>query len=186
MSPLRVLEGELGDIFWDLPPWITYAPGYDLGCTIYIANHTDEEREYALISALYRDERLLSEEALPVYGHTWFKVEPGDFVRIYGALRFDETDADLFVGLVERESNLPTDSVSTRLVAPAAAGALPPTWPGAPGAPGADWSSMLGMMMPIMMMGMLAMAIARPKEEKVVVAAPPSEERRLLPPGRRE
>ena len=194
MSPpqLRVMAGEMGDIFWDLPPWIIYAPGYDLGCTIYVANHTDEEKEYALMGALYRNGALLSEEALPVYGYTWFKVAAGDFIRIYGALRFDETDADLFVGLIERESNVATDSVSTRLVAPAAAGALPPSWPGAPGTVGADWSAMLWMMMPVMMMAMMV-AIARPGKEKVVVVTtpeeareilPPEEARRLLPPGR--
>jgi hypothetical protein len=180
MSPpeLRVMAGELGDIFWDLPSWITYSPGFDLGCTIYVANHTEEEKEYALMGRLIRDDTLISEEALPVYGYAWFKVTPGDFIRLYGALRFDETDVDLTVSLIERETEQVADSVSTRLVAPAAAGALPPTWPGAPGAPGAgfDWSSML---MPVVMtalMGMVVVSAVRPAKEKEEVRLPPGRE----------
>ena len=194
MSPFGVMAGELGDIFWDLPPWIAYEPGFDLGCTVYVANHTGEEKEYALIGRLYRNEALLSEEAMVVYGHAWFTVAPGDFIRIFWALRFDETHAVLVVSLVDRETEDATDSVSTWLVSPAAAGALPPPWPGAPGAP-ADWSSMLWMMLPIMMMARMGMAIARPEKERIVVVATPEEARRLLqpeearkllPPGRRE
>ena len=33
MSPqITVMAGQLGDIFWDLPPWLIYTPGYDIGC----------------------------------------------------------------------------------------------------------------------------------------------------------
>ena len=183
---LSVMAGELGDIFWDLPSWITYYPGFDLGCTIYVANHTDNEKEYALMARLTRDTTVVSEEALPVYGQTWFKVDPGDFIRLYGAFRFDESDADLTVSLIERDTEQATDSVSTRLVAPAEA-ALPPGWP--PGVPApTDW---MGMLMPVMMMamlGMVAVAGFRPKEEKKEEVVPPvREERRLLlPPGRGE
>jgi len=191
MSPPQIkgMAGELGHIFWDLPPWIAYVAGFDMGCTIYVANNTDAEKEYAMIGRLYRNETLLSEQAILVYDHTWFKVEPGDFIRLYGALRFDETDAILEVSLVERETEVAADTVSTWLVSPTAA-AWPP-WPGAPGSP--DWSSLLWMMMPIMMMGMMAAAIARPEKEKIVVVTspeeirkllPPEEARKLLPPGR--
>jgi len=184
---LRAMAGELGDIFWDLPPWITYSPGFDLGCTIYVANATDSEKEYALMGKLSRNTTLISEESLPVYGYAWFKVAPGDFVRLHGALRFEETDADLTVSLVERESEQVTDSVSTRLVTPTA-GALPPAWPGVPGVPGFDWGSLLSMFMPVMMMGVMGMVIvsavkpAKEKEEGLAV----KEERKLLPPGREE
>jgi hypothetical protein len=185
MAPqITVMAGELGDIFWDLGSYIVYYPGFDIGCTVYVANHTDSEREYALMARLSRNAALIGEEALPVYGQTWFKVDPGDFIRLYGAFRFDETDADLIVSLIERETEQVTDSVSTRLVAPTAAGALPPAWPGAPGATTVDWASML---MPVMMMGMFGMVAVsafRPKEEKKEEAPVPREERRLLPPGR--
>ena len=187
MTPqITVMGGELGDIFWDLPPWITYEPGYDLGCSIYVANPADTEKEYALMARLSQDSTVISEEALPVFGYTWFKVDPGDFIRLHGALRFDETEVDLIVLLIERETEQVADSVSTRLVSPAAA-ALPPTWPGTPGAPGAgfDWSSLLSMMFPVMMLGMMV-PIFKPREEKKEVAPPVGEERKLLPPGREE
>jgi hypothetical protein len=192
MSPpqLTVMGGKLGDIFWDLSPWIVYAAGFDLGCRIYVANPTDTEKEYALMARLSSNETLISEEALPVFGYTWFKVAPGDFVRLQGALRFEESDADLTVLLVERETQQPTDSVATTLVAPTAAGAaaLPPAWPGAPGTTGFDWSSVLMMMMPVMMLGMIAPALVpreeKKEEEKQLVT--PAPERKLLPPGREE
>jgi len=184
---ITVMAGELGDVFWDLAPWMYYTPGYDVGCSIYVANPAEEEKEYALMARLSSNETVISEEALPVFGQTWFKVAPGDFVRLHGAFRFDETNVDLTVLLIERETEQVTDSVSTRLVAPTTAGALPPAWPGAPGTTAVDWSSML---MPVMMMAMLGMVIVpafRPREEKKEVGPPPpEEERRLLPPGRRE
>jgi len=187
MSPQStVMAGELGDIFWDLPPWLIYTPGFDIGCSIYVANHTDTEKEYALMARLTRDTTVISEEALPVFGYTWFKVEPNDFIRLYGALRFAESDCDLTILLIERETEEITDSVTTRLVAPTAAGALPPAWPGAPGGTGTDWASML---MPVMMMGMLGIVTVsalKPEEKKEEVALPVREERKLLPPGRKE
>jgi len=103
-TPISVMGGELGDIFWDLAPWITYEPGYDLGCSIYVANPSDAEKEYALMARLSRDTVVISEEVLPVFGYSWFKVAPGDFIRIRGALRFDESDSDLAVLLIERET----------------------------------------------------------------------------------
>ena len=42
------LSGTLGDIFWDLAPAIVYSSGSELGTTIYVANPTDEAKEYAL------------------------------------------------------------------------------------------------------------------------------------------
>ena len=189
MTPqVGVMSGSLGDIFWDLPPWITYAPGFDLGCSIYVANPTALEKEYALMARLYRGETLVSEESLPVFGYAWFKVAPGDFVRLRGALRFNESDADVSVLLVERETEEVTDSAVTRLVAPQGASALPPSWPGTPGTSetSSDWSSLLFMMLPVMMLGMVATAV-RPREEKSQKEIrTPSEERKLLPQGRKE
>ena len=187
MSPspqLTVMAGELGDIFWDLAPWIVYVPGFDLGCNIYVANPTENEKEYALIGRLTRNETLISEESLPVFGYAWFKVEPGDFLILRGALRFDETDADLTVELIERETETAIDSVSTSLVA-ATIAALPPGWP--PGVPApTDW---MGMLLPVMMMAMFGMVMVsafRPKEKREEMVSPVREERKLLPPGRRE
>lgn len=188
MSPeITVMGGELGNIFWDLPPWIVYAAGYDLGCTIYVANPTDTEKEYTLMSCLTSNETIISEEAVKVFGYAWFKVNPKDFIRLRGALRSDDTDVILSVVLIERETEQIADSVSTSLVAPAVS-ALPPTWPGLPSEPGVtgfDWSSMLTMIFPIVMLGVVASAVkpAKEKEELIPTAA---EERKLLPPGRDE
>lgn len=187
---ITIMAGSLGDIFWDLAPWIVYSPGFDLGCRIYVANPTESEKEYALMARLSSDEILISEEALPVFGYTWFKVAPGDFVSLHGALRFEESDADLFVLLVERETQQSTDSIATRLVAPTAAASsvLPPTWPGAPGTTSFDWSSVFMMMLPVMMFGMLVPVLV-PKEEKKEEKerlVTPVRERKLLPPGREE
>mgnify|MGYP001053536877 CR=1 FL=1 len=178
---ITVMAGKLGDIFWDLPPWIAYIPDFDLGCSIYVANPSDEEKEYALMARLSRDATVISEEALPVFGYTWFKVAPEDFIRLHGALRFNESNAELAVLLVEKDTEEIADSVSTRLVTPT----LPPTWPGIPGASGFDWSSLLGMIMPIMAMGIMGIAIvsaAKPRGKREVI--PSAEERKMLPSGR--
>lgn len=178
MSPeITVMGGELGNIFWDLPPWIVYAPGYDLGCTIYVANPTDTEKEYTLMSRLSSNEAVISEEAVKVFGFAWFKVDPKDFIRLRGALRADETDVILSVLLVERETEQVADSVATSLVAPAVS-TLPPTWPGAPGTTAFDWSSLLLMIVPFMILGTIAPALASSEKKK--------EEKKLLPLGRGE
>lgn len=156
----NVMAGSLGDIFWDLAPWIVYSAGLDIGCNIYVANPTDTTKEYALMARLSRDTTLLSEEALPVYGYTWFQVEPGDFAVLKGALRFAESNASLTVSLIERETGETIDSVITSLVAPSTdTSALPPSWPGTPGTGGTDWSSMLSGMMPMLMFFMLGVVM---------------------------
>jgi hypothetical protein len=183
---VTVMAGRLGDIFWDLAPWMVYSPGFDIGCNIYVANPSDTAKEYALMARLSRDTTKISEEALPVFGYTWFTVEPHDFVVLKGALRFNESNADLTVSLIERESEEVTDSVATRLIAPTTS-ALPPAWPGTTTTITTDWSSMLGMMMPLLMMGMFGMVMVsafKPKEEKEQLAPPIREEKKLLPPGR--
>ena len=182
---ISVMAGQLGDIFWDLAPYIAYSPGFDIGCNIYVANPTDTAKEYALMATLSRDTTKISEEALPVFGYTWFTVDPGDFITLRGAIRFADTNAVLIVSLMEKETGLETDSVATTLVAPSTS-ALPPAWPGVPGTT-TDWSSMLGMMLPMLMFVMLGMVMASAfKPEKKKVAPPAAEERRLLPPGRYE
>jgi len=189
MTMMTVMGSMLGDIFWDLAPWITYEPGYDLGCSIYVANPSDTEKEYALMARLSREGATISEEVLPVFGYSWFSVAPRDFIRLKGALRFDESDSELSILLIERETEEMADSVVTLLVSPSGAGALPPSWPGVPGTPGTsvtDWSSLFYMMVPIIMLGTVV-AAAKPAEDKKKAApAVTTEERKLLPEGRQE
>ena len=185
---ITVMGSSLGDIFWDLAPWITYEPGYDLGCSIYVANPSDTQKEYALMSWLSQSGAVISEEVLPVFGYSWFKVEPGDFVRLRGALRFEESDAELAILLVERETEEVADSVVTVLVSPSTAGVLPPTWPDSSGTTfisGFDWSLLLAMMLPVMMLGMVT-ASTKPAEKKEKEKAVPqlAESPKLLPAGR--
>jgi len=176
------LRGTLGDIFWDLPPWIIYIPGSDIGGVIFVANPTDVVREYALESRLLSERAVISEESVTVFGHSWFKVEPGGIVRLHGAFRFENTNVALILSLIERETDEATDTVSTFLAQPAAAPApLWPRWPGAPidgQAPvvSPDWSFMqLLLIMP--MLAMVIRMVRTPKEE---------EERKPLPAGRGE
>jgi hypothetical protein len=188
MTPVNVMSGSLGDIFWDLAPWITYQPGYDLGCSIYVANPGDTEKEYTLMARLSREGTVISEEVLPVFGYTWFKVAPGDFVRLRGALRFDESDSELAILLIERETEAVTDAVVTLLVSPANASALPPSWPGTGTSTGTstDWSMMLAMMLPVMMIGTVVAATKPARDEKEAEPIAAREERKLLPEGRQE
>ncbi len=173
---VSVMAGKLGDIFWDLAPAISYTAGYDIGCTIYVANTTNVEKGYALIARLTSGSQMLSEEALPVYGQTWFKVDPGDVAVLKGALRFNNSNAVLTVSLIEEETQAETDSVATTLIAPTGTtAALPPAWPGTTTTTTTDWTSMLTSMMPMlmfMMLGMMMVSSLKPSGEK------PREERR--------
>jgi hypothetical protein len=182
-----VMGGNLGDIFWDLAPYIVYAPGYDIGCSIYVANPSDTVKEYALMATLYRDTAKIVEEALLVFGYTWFTVDPNDFIVLKGALRFNESNADLTISLIERETEEVADSVATRLIV-STTSALPPTWPGTTTIT-TDWSSMLGMMMPFLMMGMLGMVMVsafRQKDGKEKITPSAGEKEPKLLPSWRE
>ena len=161
MSPET--SGTLGDIFWDLPSWIVYTAGLDLGCTIYVANPTETEKEYSLMAKLSRGTTVISEEALPVYSLAWFKVDPGDLISLKGAIRFSESGASLTVFLVERETEERTDSVTALLAAPSSS-SLPPGWPTPGTTTGFDWSSLLAMMLPLVMLGIVAVAM-KPQTE---------------------
>jgi hypothetical protein len=169
-TQVTVMSGKIGDIFWDLPSWIAYTAGYDVGGNVYVANPSDTAKEYALMARLVKNGQTLSEESLPVFGYTWFKVEPGDFVTLKGAMRFNDSDADLTVQLMEKESGEVTDSVSTRLVSTTNTSALPPAWPGGTGSSGGDWSSLLNTLLPFLMIGIIAMVMLKPQKEKGTVA----------------
>ena len=183
---ITVMSGELGDIFWDLAPWITYETGYDLGCSIYVANPTDTEKEYTLMARISREAVVISEEVMTVFGHSWFKVSPGDFIRLKGALRFTESDIELAILLIERETEEVADSVITVLVSPSTAGVLPPAWPGGTETSGFDWSTMLAMMLPVMMLGVVATATKSDEKKEKETTPRTAEPVKLLPEGRKQ
>jgi len=160
ISPAQ--EVELGDVFWDIPTWIYYTAGYDLGCSIYVANPSDIVREYALISHTYKNQVLQSEGVLQVYGYTWFTVDPGDFIKLNGQLNLAESDVVLTIDLIDKETQSSADTISTILVTPTAA-ALPPGW----NVPGVDnLMPMIMMIMLMMMMGKMMGSVTETEEEK--------------------
>ncbi len=166
---VSVMAGAKGDIFWNLAPWIVYAAGYDLGCTLKIANPGDQPQEYALLAELTSGATIISEESLPVFGHAKFTVEPGDFIELEGALRFNSSNAILTVKLMDPETGEVIDSVATMLMAPSTSTAsLPPAWPGT-NSTGTDWSSLLEWMLPVLMfavVGTMLVSAFKRKEEK--------------------
>ena len=178
-TQVTVMSGKTGDIFWDLPSWMAYASGYDIGCNIYVANPTDTVMEYALMAKLVSNGQTLSEEALPVFGYTWFKVDPGDFITLKGALRFNDSDADLSVQLIEKESGEVADAVTTRLVSTSNTAALPPAWPGSSGASGTDWSSLMTTLFPFVMLGIVAAMLLKPQKEPSKTETPNAAKEKL-------
>ena len=181
------LSGSLGDIFWDLAPAIVYSSGSELGTTIYVANPTDTAKEYALMARLSSDDTVISEESVRVFGVAWFKVDPGEFIRLHGVFKFDDTDAVLSLLLIERETGEIEDAVSTYLVSPAAAASgWPIGWPGGTSALPSD----LSWLMPLMVLGIgvVGMMAARQpeKEKRQEIVAAPAAEQKLLLPGRGE
>jgi len=159
---IKVLQEEKqGDVFWDLPTWVYYTAGYDLGCIIYVANPTDAAKEYMLMTKTSRSGALINEGTIQVHGLAWFTVEPGDFIRLYGTMNFSETGVNLTVDLIEKVTEEVVDSVSTILVQPSPA--MPPGWDGAGGL---DWMSLLMMMMVIMMMSTMMKSVSETEEEK--------------------
>jgi hypothetical protein len=181
------LAGTLGDIFWDLAPAIVYSSGSELGATIYVANPTEEAKEYALMARLSSDDTVISEESVRVFGAAWFTVDPGEFIRLHGAFRFDDTDAVLSLLLIERETGEMADIVSSYLVSPsAAASGWPIGWPGGTSVSTSDLSWLMPLMiLGIGVVGMVAATSGEPEKKEKTVAAP-VEEQKLLPRGRGE
>ena len=163
-----------GDVFWDLSPWIYYIAGTDLGFALYVANPTDTAKEYALISNLSQNGTVISEESIKVFGYAWFTVEGGDWVRLRGSLRLEETNCLLTIVLVEKDTEEVVDSVATYLQMPSTA-ALPPGWPiSTTPVQTTDWT---GILLPFMTLGLVGAMVTS------MIKAP--EERKQLTEGRR-
>lgn len=184
---MTALSGALGDIFWDLAPAIAYNAGSELGATIYVANLAETEKEYALMTRLSSGDTLISEETIRVFGSAWFKVDPGEFVRLHGAFAFDDTDAVLSLLLIERETGEIADVVSTYLASPATStSGWPIGWPGGTSVLPSDLSWLMPLMiLGIGVVGIVATSSNKPNDKKTVVATAAAEQK-LLPPGRGE
>ena len=169
--PQQSLGGAYGDVFWNLMPSTVYVARTELPCIIYIANPTDEDREYMLSMAISRAGSVITEYAVRVDELVWFPVEANSAISLPGALVVDYSDVALVMSLYEREQNEVVDVVSVALTSVGTAG-LPglPREPGEPGLPtplppfpgyppgsdtGSTISSMITMVITIMMVMMM-------------------------------
>jgi len=153
------LVGTYGDIFWDLPPVLSYNAGEQIGCTIYVANVTDVDRSYMLRMQVTQDSTVISEGTLRVNNRAWFDIGAQQYAVLPGSMLSEVTNAVLTIELVESESNSVADSVSVDLIAPSAAGL--PIWGGGAGAT-ASWFSLI----PLMIMVAMVVSMTKPKEKK--------------------
>ena len=111
-------------------PVLTYVAGSEIHCRIYVANTTDEERQYMLMAELSRDGEVIDQFPLKVDSLAWFAVGADNVVGLPGALVLGYTDCALTVNLYERESNTVANSVSTVLTSQGTANL--PVLPGLP------------------------------------------------------
>jgi len=104
------------DLFWNLPPIVSYKVGAELPCSISIVNLLAEKKEYMLQMRTYdRAGRKVSEGVVRIQGLTWFSVEGGDREVFDGALSIPETNVSLGVFLIDRETEEELDRVFTWL-----------------------------------------------------------------------
>lgn len=155
------LVGRYGDLFIDLPPTISYAPGTELVCQIYVANPTDADREYMLMITVATTEgKSLAEYPVKVDDGLWFPVGANDVLGLPGAVACEYSDAIATFNLYERESGEITDSTSVVLVSAGTDLSTPtPPLPFLPVPSNTtsefDWSGIISIMAMAMMMGMM-------------------------------
>ncbi len=169
--PQQALGGVYGDVFWNLMPSTIYVAGTELPCTVYVANPTDEDREYMLSIAVWRNGSVITEYSVRVDNIVWFPVDADSVISLPGALVVGYSDVALVMSLYEREQGDVVDVVSVALTSTGAAGlpGLPgepgetgelpllPPFPGyTPGDPvGSSLSSMISMIITVMMLVMM-------------------------------
>ncbi len=162
------LSSELGDIFWNLAPYVTYIAGAEIGVTIFVANPSDADKEYTLLARLHDPYgQLVLEESIPIFGYAWFPVTAGDFEKIQAELSYEVSNVILSVTLVERVTGTEVNTVSSYLVAPMTS-QVPPAWGGTGTTGGFDLSSMMMFMVMIMMMGMVMSSFKDNDEKKYI------------------
>lgn len=159
-----ILASSIGDVFWDLPPYVVYIPGSSMGATIYVANPSGVDREYSLLARLYdADGTLISEEAVVIYGHAWFEVKAGQHIKINSEFGFMYSDKILNIVLVDRITDDEIDNIITYLVMPQTSAVIP----GGGTVVGTDWSSIMSIMMMIMTLGVVSNMISGEGEEGI-------------------
>ena len=164
----QVLGGAYGDIFWNLMPSTIYVAGTELPCIVYVANPTDEDREYMLSLSILRDGAVVTEYPVRVDVLVWFPVEANSVISLPGALVVGYSDVGLVMSLYEKEQNGVVDTVSVALTTAGTSG-LPslPEFPGMPpsdGAGGISLNSMMSLMITMMMIVMMMKMLSRMTE----------------------
>ena len=120
--PQQALGGTYGDVFWSLMPSTVYVATTELPCTVYVANPTDEDREYMLSLAVWRDGSVITEYTVRVDDLVWFPVDADSVISLPGALVVGYSDAALVMSLFERERGEVVDVVSVALTSSVSAG----------------------------------------------------------------
>lgn len=166
--PQTLGGGVYGDVFWNLMPSITYVPGTELPCTVYVANPTDENREYMLALVISSAGETIAEYPIRVDDETWFPVEANSVVGLPGALLLGYSDVALTMSLYEKEQNEIIDTVSTALTTMGTSGLpeLPdvppfPEFPGIPPSAGIDLGSVMTLMLTMMIIVMMMKIMAK-------------------------
>jgi len=135
-----------GKISWDLPSSMDYTPGTEITAKCDVVNTSAETRIYALIFFVLREDRaVIGEWLLEFNGYHAFELPPNYAWEF--SLTFALPEENRYVGLAlwtcktvghELELDKEVDRVECFL------GRRP-----------FDWTAMIGMIMPIMMLGML-------------------------------
>lgn len=173
--PLQ-LSGTYGDIFSNLRLPVVYSPNNDLYATIYVANVTDDTREYMLQASLYRGDDRIDQFTITIDGLSWFTVESESVIQIPTTLNLSVSDVVLIIDLYERESSSVTDSLDVALTSKGTEG-LPeypqlPTLPPVSESPstgfevGSIITPMISLIMVIMMMKMMTKSMKKVEEDK--------------------
>jgi len=158
-SPQQALGGVYGDVFWNLLPSMAYVAGAELPCIVYVANPTDEDREYMLALTVSSAGSVITKYPVRVDEVTGFPVDANSVISLPGALVVGYSDVALTMSLYEKEENEVVDTVSTALTTAGTSGlpTLPefPELPGLPPVGGIDLNSMLNMMILLVVVVMM-------------------------------
>ena len=115
-----------GELFSDLPYQVSYLPGAELFCRLFVFNPTDVGRNYMLLGKTSMDSTVISELPVKVNGKVWFGVEAGQKRDLQGVVVAGESNALLTIYLYEQESGEAIDLVQTSLVLPSSGSILTP------------------------------------------------------------
>ena len=150
-----------GELFSDLTYQVSYLPGAELFCRLFVFNPTDMGRNYMLMGKTSVDNTVISEIPIKVNGKVWFGVEAGQKRDLQGIVVAGESNALLTIYLYEQETGEAIDLVQTFLVIPSSGSiltpiVLPPPEEEIPSAePSMDMNALLPLLIMFLMAGLL-------------------------------